>query len=332
MSTPMQIFYFQHQDIWKHLAMEEYLLEQLSPHQRILYLWQSDRAVVLGKNQNPWKECSISLINREGIKLARRLSGGGTVYHDPGNLNFTFLCHGKSYNFNHQIQIIISALKKIGVAVTLDKNHTLTVSGLKCSGNAFCMRKDKAFHHGTLLVCVNLNNLKRYLTQPEYTIKTRAINSKRAQIINLCDVVADISCNDIVKKICESVADFQGSFSLIKDNFPHLDRPRLQRLYKKYKSWDWIYANTPKFEICLNKVISGKNCMLRLEVNKARITEIMIKAENLSTDCMRRLRNVVRGSQFNSQEIVYRIRECHPGSNQCAFLDELANWVGGMSV
>ena len=312
--------------------MEEYLLEQLRPHQKILYLWQSDQAVVLGKNQNPWNECSVSLIKKNRIKLARRLSGGGTVYHDYGNLNYAFFGYEDSYNFSDQMQIIISALHKKGIPVTLDKNHTLTINGLKCSGNAFCFRKKKAFHHGTLLVNANLDKLERYLSPPMYQIETKAIESKRARVINLCDIIQGISCKEVADAITESYANFHRVNPPIYDSDRHLDKYRLGSLYQQYKSWAWIYGNTPKFQIRWQKEFPWGKCRLCLHVEKARVLAADMTGENINTGYKRRIKRAITGSKFDSNYMVKRIRENLQDCDQSSSVVDVVNWIEEVNV
>ena len=149
MSLMPYVYFLKHKDLYSHLATEEYLLNQLAYDQIILYLWQTNPCVVIGKNQNPWTECLIPKLQQDGINIGRRLSGGGAVYQDLGNLNFTLLCNRKYFHFVDQINVILSALRTIGIAGDSDKRYALWVKGRKFSGNAFCFKQGKALHHGT---------------------------------------------------------------------------------------------------------------------------------------------------------------------------------------
>ena len=144
------------------LAIEQHLLEIVSEGNCVLYLWQNENTVVIGRNQNAWKECRTTLLEEEGGRLARRLSGGA-VFHDRGNLNFTFLLPTAEYDLERQIEVIRRACAALGVPVEKSGRNDLLADGRKFSGNAFYHHEGHSYHHGTMLVDVNMEKLRRYL-------------------------------------------------------------------------------------------------------------------------------------------------------------------------
>lgn len=153
-------------DPWYNLAVEEILLDTVRDG-FILYLWQNRDTVVIGKNQNPWKECRVRMLEKDGGYLARRLSGGGAVFHDLGNLNFTFLMNRSDYDLEKQVNVILTAVRSLGIPAEKNGRNDLVINGRKFSGNAFCFRKNSAYHHGTILVSSSLEKMTKYLQVPE---------------------------------------------------------------------------------------------------------------------------------------------------------------------
>ncbi|MEI6890534.1 MAG: lipoate--protein ligase family protein [Pontiella sp.] len=181
----MLIFESQSLEVYRNLAMEEYLMDHVADFGPILFLWQSECAVVMGKNQNPWRECRLDLMEKEQVPLARRISGGGTVYHDAGNLNYCVITSREEYREEQAYTLVFQALETFGIRAEKTGKSNLSVNGFKFSGNAFAFRKGRAMHHGTLLLETDLRRLGRYLGSMVDGIETHAIASVPASVANL---------------------------------------------------------------------------------------------------------------------------------------------------
>jgi lipoate-protein ligase A len=171
-------------DVYRNLAMEEWLLDN-APELPVLVLYVNSPCVVIGKNQNPWRECRLSLMEKEGVPLARRISGGGAVYHDAGNLNVGVIVSRTKYVEEKQYELIFQTLEKFGIKGSRLGKNSLAVNDLKFSGQAFCYRRDRVLHHGTLLVNADLARLGRYLGPEVDGIETKAVASVPAKVANL---------------------------------------------------------------------------------------------------------------------------------------------------
>ena len=158
---------------YKNLAVEEYLLLHCEPQECILYLWQNQNTVVIGRNQNAWKECKVDSLEENGGHLARRLSGGGAVYHDLGNLNFTFLVSKENYSIDRQLEVIVKAVQKLGAKAEKSGRNDILIDGKKFSGNAFYEQEQHCYHHGTLMMNVNKEMLSKYLTVSKEKLQSK---------------------------------------------------------------------------------------------------------------------------------------------------------------
>ena len=194
-------------DPYENLALEEALLSRVGEGELILYLWQNEGTVVIGRNQNPWKECRTALLAEEGGHLARRLSGGGAVFHDLGNLNFTFLMNEADYDLPRQLTVLERACRSLGIPAQRSGRNDLLAEGRKFSGNAFYKHKGKAYHHGTLMVDVDLERVQRYLSPSKAKLAAKGVDSVRSRVVNLREFVPDLTIPQLADALIAALAE-----------------------------------------------------------------------------------------------------------------------------
>lgn len=231
-------------DVYRNLAIEEYLMEQVGDAVPLLFLWRSDGAVVMGKNQNPWRECRLDRMRADGVPLARRISGGGTVFHDPGNLNFCVIADRKAYREQQAYDMVFHALESFGIRAEKTGKSNLSVGGRKFSGNAFCFRGNRALHHGTLLLHADLVRLGRYLGSMAAGIETHAIPSVPAPVANLSLDVAAVS-----DALIRSFLGLYGGQGVAHGSVLDIDSARLDPLLTRQRSAEWIFGAAPRFSL-----------------------------------------------------------------------------------
>ena len=228
------------------LAVEQYLLETVEEGTCILYLWQNQNTVVIGRNQNPWKECRTTLLDEEGGKLARRLSGGGAVFHDLGNLNFTFLVPQTDYNLDRQLNVIQQAVRSLGIPAERSGRNDILTDGRKFSGNAFHKHNGKAYHHGTLLVDVDMPKLGRYLSPSKAKLQSKGVDSVRSRVVNLKELNPEITIDALKKALTEAFAQVYGcALSVMKED--QLDADYIAMLTERNRSWEWNFGQKLPF-------------------------------------------------------------------------------------
>ena len=170
---------------YRNLAAEEYLTRTLPDNTSIMFLWQNDNTIVIGKNQNCYAECRVAELAADGGHLARRLSGGGAVRHDMGNLCFSFIARGEDYDVQRQLSVIAAACREFGIDAQPTGRNDITADGAKFSGNAFFSVGDAHCHHGTVLIDCDFGAMARYLTVKKSKLQAKGIESVRSRVVNL---------------------------------------------------------------------------------------------------------------------------------------------------
>jgi lipoate-protein ligase A len=257
----MLIIESQSLDVYRNLAIEEYLMEPDAAHGPVLFLWRSDCAVVMGKNQNPWLECRLDRMRDDNIPLARRISGGGTVYHDEGNLNYCIIVDRTQYREGRAYDMVLQALSACGIQGERSGKSNLSVDGRKFSGNAFCFRKGRALHHGTLLLHADLARLARYLGPMFEHMDTRAIPSVPAEVANL-----GLGVEKLAPALADAFRALYGEGEPVRRSGNDLPGAELQPLLERQRSEEWKYGATPRFAV----EYQGS----RLEVERGIITAV----------------------------------------------------------
>jgi lipoate-protein ligase A len=257
----MLIVQSQSTDVYRNLAVEEWLLDHAEGRGPILFLCVNSPCVVIGKNQNPWREGRLSLMEKAGVPLARRISGGGAVYHDAGNLNVGVIVPRTEYREEKQYELIFQALEKFGIKASKLRKNSLAVDGKKFSGQAFSFRGQHVLHHGTLLVHSDLDRLGRYLGSEIAGIETKAVASVPAEVMNLAEASPSLT----VKKLSDALAEeFTAMYSDGEAKEVKISEEELLPIMEKLSSDDWKLNHTPRFQVTVN----GQT----LEVEKGRIT------------------------------------------------------------
>lgn len=256
-------------DPFYNLALEEYLVK--NSQEEIFMLWQNDNTIVIGRNQNTLSEINYDYVKENNIHVVRRMSGGGAVFHDIGNINFTFILNSESdfSNYAKFTQPIIDFLKTLGADASLSGRNDLVIGDSKISGNAQYMYKNRILHHGTLLYNAEENKLTASLKVSEDKIKSKGIKSIKSRITNICNHIdIPLTAQDFInnlKNFMLAQGYISGEYDLEND------RAQVEKLRnEKYATWDWNFGYSPKYsfnkkkrfpfggvEICMNVKSNG---------------------------------------------------------------------------
>lgn len=291
---------------YENIALEEYLLQRVSENTCILYLWQNKNTVVIGRNQNCWKECKVTALEEDGGYLARRLSGGGAVFHDLGNLNFTFLVRKVDYDVDRQLEVILTACRMLGIHAEKTGRNDITVDGKKFSGNAFYKTEESCYHHGTLLLCADLSRLSEYLNVTEDKLKAKGVSSVQSRVTNLsafCPSITVDKMRETLIRAFEHVYGLKGQ-RLYPEDFSD---KQLQNRRDFFASALWKYGKHMPFTTAYSQRFAWGDIDLHLRIKQGRIEAANLFSDGMDETFLMKIPEVLQDCPFQTEEMIERI-------------------------
>ncbi|KAM4559603.1 lipoyl amidotransferase LIPT1, mitochondrial [Odontesthes bonariensis] len=242
-------------DVHQNLALEDWIDAHVDLQRRhVLLLWRNRPAVVIGRHQNPWSECSLPAMRRAGVPLARRRSGGGTVFHDLGNLNLTFFASKKAYDRRRNLKVVTEALRRLrpGLDVHATDRFDILLNGrYKISGTASRLSRTSSYHHCTLLHSADRSALSAVLRPSCPGIQSNATPSVPSPVTNLVDHAPSLRWEELLEALVQQYNTEFGlsSASTLVDPSEESEFPGLGSMAAELRSWDWTFGKTPKFSV-----------------------------------------------------------------------------------
>ncbi|PKR86694.1 lipoate--protein ligase [Heyndrickxia camelliae] len=288
------------------LAIEEYALKNLDPNETYLLFYINQPSIIIGKNQNTIEEINTEYVDKNGIIVVRRLSGGGAVYHDLGNLNFSFITKddGESFhNFLKFTEPVIKALKKLGVDAELSGRNDIQVGERKISGNAQFSTRGRMFSHGTLMLNSELENVASALKVKKDKIESKGIKSVRSRVANISEFLdKKITIEEFRQLLLESI--FEGQNPIPEYKLTDEDWEKIHKLSKeRYQNWDWNYGKSPKFNLQHSHRFPVGSIDVRLDVNKGLIETCKIYGDFFGVGDVEDIENKLTGVRYERHEI-----------------------------
>ena len=280
---------------WRNLAVEKYLADRVGEGDVVLYLWQNDHTVVIGRNQNAVRECRAQLLEEEGGFLARRTTGGGAVYQDLGNLCFTFIASPERYDLEKQLKVIQAACRKFGIETKFSgRNDVITEDGFKFSGNAFSKTSRCSIQHGTLMIDVDISRLGRYLTPSKEKMKAKGVKSVQSRVCNLKELNPEVTPDAL------------------------------------YSSWEWRYGKSPECESSYAHRFDWGEVEIWLKLHAMRISEIKIYSDALDTELPGKLERVLLGKRYDMTDLELERETAGCEAEQRQRIKEVVDWLSGL--
>jgi len=297
-------------DPYFNIATDEYIFKHLK--EDCFMLWRNDNAIIVGKHQNTLAEINVDYVKEKGIKVVRRLSGGGAVYHDLGNLNFSFTRTGENtevVDFKRYTKPIIEVLQKLGVDAKFEGRNDITIDGKKFSGNAEHVFKNKVLHHGTILFSSEMKDVSGALKINPLKYKDRAVKSIPKRVTNVKDhLKEDISLEQFTQMIMDHIVETHDDCRIYE--FTEEDLAAIQKIRdEKYATWDWNFGHSPNYNFQQGVRTKGGTLEMNLEVKKGVIKEAKIYGDFFGSKDVTEVEEMLKGSQHDQDILRKKLEE-----------------------
>ena len=294
------------------LATEEYMTFRAAEGEVTMYLWQNANTVVIGKNQNPWRECRVESMREGDCKLARRISGGGAVYHDLGNLNFTFIAREDEYDIPKQTEVILEAVRLLGINAEKTGRNDLTIDGMKFSGHAYYQSNGYCYHHGTIMFNVDPTPLGEYLNVSASKLKSKGVKSVRSRITNLINHKPDVTLEELKKALYDAFAKVYGG-EVERFDIPTAESdPELKALIDKYSSEEWRFGRKIPFTTSISERLDWGGVDVELQVEGGVIKDCGIFSDSLETEVFGVLKDKLIGCKYSNSAMATLVESALP--------------------
>ena len=321
-------------DAYYNLAAEEYLIDHFD--EDIVMLWRNDNTVVVGKNQNTIEEINRDYVEKNHISVVRRLTGGGAVFHDMGNVNYTIVQayrEGLFSNYEYFTESVRDFLQSLGVHAALSGRNDLLIDGKKFSGNAQCVRGGRMMHHGTLMFSSDVKDISGALTPNAAKFQSKGVKSVQSRVTNIAShLPAELAGMDTAEFLKRLYAFYQQRFS---DAVPYeltaADQAAIRRLTdEKYSTWEWNYGASPAFSVSASHKYDFGLVDVRLNVARGHIKTIRIFGDYFGIRSIAELEHALTGTEYRREAVAQAVSDVRIGDYISGMTpEEFAQLIGG---
>ena len=286
------------------LAAEEYILKKFQ--EECFMLWRNEPSIIIGKNQNTLAEINLDYVRQHKIPVVRRLSGGGAVFHDLGNLNFTFIVNedvSSFSDFQRFTQPIIDVLRKLSINAEFSGRNDITIDGKKISGNAQYYYKNRILHHGTLLFSSSITDLSAALKVRPVKFEDKGVKSVSKRVTNISEHLKEpITIEQFIDLIMNHIREQTGGSEMYE--FTQEDIKKIEKLVReKYSTWEWNFGTSPDYKFKNEKKFAGGTVEVNLNVEKGIIKNVKICGDFFGKYDVSEVENLLKGVKHSEEEI-----------------------------
>jgi lipoate-protein ligase A len=310
------------------IAMEEYCFTKLMQYEKVFILWINEPSIIIGKHQNTLQEVNMQYVRENDIHIVRRITGGGAVYHDHNNLNYTIISNekkGTEFDFKTFSEPVIETLRGLGVEARFTGRNDILIDGKKVCGNAQAYKNDRIMHHGCLLFNTNLSVLSKALETPKDMIESRSVKSVRSEVANIKSFIKDdITVEDFSRKIlCQ-----------MKQKFPEMSEYQFnqnelaeicQTAEEKFSSWNWNFGHSPQYSLTRNTRFAGGKIQVYLTIKNFIIENVKFYGTFFGNDSdLSALEHAFAGVKYTPEAIREKFKTINTADYFAGFsVDEL---------
>jgi lipoate---protein ligase len=317
------------------LAIEEHILRNMDNRDGGVFLYINEPSIIIGRNQNPFEEVNLEFAEAHHLHIVRRLSGGGTVYHDLGNLNFSFITNQRKEdfrNFRKFTSPVIRVLRSLGVDAQLSERNDILVEGRKVSGNAQYIAAGRMLTHGTLLFNSELNNLAQALKVDASAFDSKSIKSVRSRVANISEfLVEPLDIETFRRRLLKGIsggAEALQWYRLTQDDWASIEQISAQR----YRAWEWNFGHSPPFSLQKTRRFAWGEFKVQLEIANGMIQSIQMVGENFTVNGTSGIEKALTGVRYEREHMRAALAELCAGEDSRAtaageLARSLADWL-----
>ncbi len=307
----IQVIVSNQYDPFLNRAVEQYFTEYQDEDIITLYLWKNQKTVVIGYSQNPFAECNVQLLLDEGGHLMRRGTGGGAVYHDLGNINFSFIADKNNYDVRKQLSVIQNALLTYGLHAEVSGRNDLLCQGRKFSGNAFSKGPKNHLHHGTILIKTDGAMMQRYLIVDKAKLMKNGVKSVASRVVNLSELVPELTSENIKQPLIDAFEQIYHDHATTLDFDTYSTKAEVQAIKEAISSHEFLFGRWEHFKTTKKARFPWGGVEIVLQVNEAQsnIQDLQIASDCLEPETIQQAEILLRGCSTREAPLFDRKNE-----------------------